>query len=60
MYTHDYLVKARHDDLMRAAARYRLAAQIRRARAPRRRRLTAAPVRLLAGIRAQSIRPASS
>lgn len=59
MYAHDYLVKARHDDLMRAAARYRLAAQVRQARAPRRRQLTAAPVWLLAGIRAQSIRPTS-
>ena len=30
MYVHDYLVKARHDDLMRAAAQSRLAAQARR------------------------------
>jgi hypothetical protein len=32
MYAHDYLVKARHDDLMRTAAQARLAAQARRAR----------------------------
>ena len=30
MYVHDYLVKARHDDLVRAAAQSRLAAQAKR------------------------------
>jgi hypothetical protein len=30
MYVHDYLVKERHDELMRAAARARLAARARR------------------------------
>jgi hypothetical protein len=56
MYAHDYLVKARHDDLMRAAARYRLAAQARPPRAPRRKPMTTAPVRLAACIRAWRIR----
>ena len=60
MYAHDYLLKARHDDLMRAAARDRLAAQGGRPRAPRRHLVLTAPVPLLAGIRAWSIRPASS
>jgi hypothetical protein len=44
MYAPDCLVKARHDDLMRAAARSRLAAQARRAHSPRRRHLVAAPI----------------
>ena len=60
MYTHGYLVQARHDDLMRAAAGSRLAAQARRARAPRRQHMITAPARLLAGVRARRIRPASS
>jgi len=60
MYTHDYVVQARHDDLMRAAARSRLAAQVRRARAPRGQHVITAPARLLAGVRAHGIRPASS
>ena len=60
MYAHDYLLKARHDDLMRAAARDRLAAQGGRPRAPRRHQVLTAPVRLQAGIRARSNRPASS
>jgi hypothetical protein len=60
MYAHDYLVQARHDDLMRAAARYRLAAQARRPRAPRRQHVMTAPAWLLAGIRARRIRPVSS
>jgi len=34
MYVHDQLIKDRHDDLRRAAARDRLAAQARRARTP--------------------------
>jgi hypothetical protein len=44
MYANQYLVKARHDDLMRAAAQARLAAQARRAHGPRRRHLVAAPI----------------
>ena len=56
MYAHYDLVNYRHDDLMRAAARYRLGAPARQPGAPRRRQLTAAPVRLLAGLRAHSIR----
>jgi hypothetical protein len=35
MYVHDQLIKDRHDDLRRAAARDRAAAQARRARIPR-------------------------
>lgn len=45
MYVHDQLMKARQDDLLRAAARGRLAAQARRTRSPRRHHLVAAPVR---------------
>lgn len=33
MYIHEQLMKARHDDMLRAAARARLAAQARQARA---------------------------
>ena len=51
MYVHDYLLKARHDDLMRAAAQSRLAAQAKRAHRPRRHRVIAAPTRRLALIR---------
>jgi hypothetical protein len=42
---HDYLVKARHQDLLRAAARDRLAAQARKARPARRRPVLARPAR---------------
>ena len=59
MYAHYDLAQDRHDDLMRAAARCRLGARARRPRASRRRQLTPAPVRLLAGIRGQSIRASS-
>ena len=48
MYVHDQLVKARREDLLRAAARDRLAAQARRACSPRRHHLVAAPARRLA------------
>lgn len=51
MYAHDYLVKARHDDLIRAAAQARLAAQARRARRPQRHQLFAAAGRRLARLR---------
>jgi hypothetical protein len=59
MYTHAYLVKARHDDLMRSAALYRLAAQAQLPRAPQREPMTTAPGRLVARIRAWRIRPIS-
>ena len=48
MYVHDYLVKDRHDELMRAAAQSRLAARTRRTHRPRPRRLIAAPAWCLA------------
>jgi hypothetical protein len=51
MYVHYQLAKARQDELQQAAARHRLAAQARRARAPRPRHPVAAPTRRLAGIR---------
>ena len=51
MYLHYQLAKARQDELLRAAARDRLAAQARRARTPRRRHLVAAPVRRRAAVR---------
>lgn len=51
MYVHDCLMKARHDDLMRAAARSRLAAQTERAHRPRRHRVIAVPIGHLALIR---------
>ena len=54
MYAHEYLVKARHDDLMRAAAQYRLAAQIRRSRGPRPHHVIA-PVRRLARLRPHKV-----
>ena len=43
MYVHDQLMKARQDDLLRAAARNRLTAQARRAPTPRPRHVLAAP-----------------
>jgi hypothetical protein len=52
MYINGNLVKDRQDDLMRTAARCRLAARARQARAPQRHHATAVPVRLLAGKRA--------
>lgn len=48
---HDYLVKARHDELMRAAAESRLAAQARRTRRPRARRVIPALAWRLAFVR---------
>jgi hypothetical protein len=48
MYVYDQLMKARHDDLLRAAARDRLAAQARRARTPRPSHLVTAQARRLA------------
>ncbi len=55
MYAHEYLVKVRHDELMRAAARYRLAAQVRRSRGPRGHHVIAAPVRRLARLRPHKV-----
>ena len=51
MYFHYQLMKARHDDLLRAAARDRLAAQARRARTPRRHHPMVAPARRQAALR---------
>jgi len=45
------LAQARQDDLMRTAAQFRVAAEIRRLRGPRRYRLITEPARRLAGIR---------
>ena len=47
MYVHDQLMKARQNELLRTAARDRLAAQARRARPPRPHHPTAAPTRRL-------------
>jgi hypothetical protein len=51
MYLNDYLVKDRHDELMRAAAQSRLAARTRRTHRPRPRHLVAAPAWSLVLIR---------
>jgi hypothetical protein len=48
MYVNDYLVKARQDDLMRAAAQSRLAGGARRAHRSRRHPRMAAPAARLA------------
>ena len=55
MYLHKQLAKARHDDLLRTAARDRLAAQARRARTPRRRHLVTAPARRRAAVRLRQL-----
>jgi hypothetical protein len=55
MYVHDQLVKARRDDLLRAAARDRLTAQARRARSPRRHHLVAAPVQRRPAVRLRQL-----
>jgi hypothetical protein len=47
MYVHDQLMKARQNELLRTAARDRLAAQARRARSPRSHHPTAGPTRRL-------------
>ena len=51
MYIYYQLAKARQDELQQAAARHRLAAQARRARAPRPRHPMAASARRLAAMR---------
>lgn len=48
MSIHQYLAKARQDDLMRAAAQRRLSAEATRARRAQRRRAIAAPAPRLA------------
>jgi hypothetical protein len=55
MYLHEQLMKARQDDLLRTAARDRLAAQARRTRTPRRRHLVAAPARRRAAMRLRQL-----
>jgi hypothetical protein len=55
MYTSYQLMKARHDDMLRAAAQHRLAAQARQARATRRPRAAAAPARRLAALRLRKL-----
>ena len=44
---HDYLMNARHEERLRAAAKHRLAVQARRARAAHRRGAEPAPIRRL-------------
>ena len=59
MYSHEQLMKARHDGWLRAAARGRLAAQTRRARAERAERAghaVAAPGRRLNRLRLNRLR----
>jgi len=51
MSIHYQLMKARQDELLRAAARDRLTAQARRARPPKPHHPTAAPTRRLAALR---------
>ncbi len=51
MYIHEQLMKARHDGWLRAAARRRLAAQTRQARAGRTSDTAAPPSRRLTGMR---------
>jgi hypothetical protein len=51
MHVHYQLMKARQDELLRAAARDRLAAQARRARPPRRHRPISEPLRRPAAMR---------
>jgi hypothetical protein len=51
MPVHDYLVKARRDDLMRTAAQSRLAARARRVRRQRHHAIIAIPARHLTRLR---------
>ena len=55
MLAYAQLIKAHHDELLRAAARDRLAAQARRARAPQPHHPMTAPVRRLTAIRLRSL-----
>jgi len=55
MYVHDQLMKARHDDLLRAAARDRRATQARWARTSRPGHVMAAQARRLAPMRLRQL-----
>ena len=55
MYIHDQLMKARHDDLLRAAACDRRVARARRASPPRGHHPVAAPARWLAAVRLRQL-----
>jgi hypothetical protein len=55
MYIHYQLMKARHDDLLRTAARDRLAAQARRVRTSRAHHPKAAPARRSAVMRLRQL-----
>ena len=55
MFIHYQLMKARQDDLLRTAARDRLAAQARRARPPRPRHPAAAAARRRAATRLRQL-----
>lgn len=55
MYVHYQLMKAHHDDLLRAAARDRLAAHARRARTPRPHHAMGAPAWRLAAMRLRKL-----
>jgi hypothetical protein len=55
MYMSYLLMKARHEDMLRAAAQHRLAAQPRQAHLTRRHRAIAAPARRRAGLRLRKL-----
>jgi len=59
MYIHDLLIKARHGEMLRAAAQYRLASEARRARAKRRHHAITAPQRQ-PGMRPHKLFPRSA
>jgi hypothetical protein len=55
MYMSYLLMKARHEEMLRAAAQHRLATQPRQARPTRRPRAIAAPARRLAALRPRKL-----
>jgi hypothetical protein len=55
MYMSYLLMKARHDEMLRAAAQHRLAAQPRQTHITRRPRAIAAPARRLAAVRPRKL-----
>ena len=55
MYMSYLLMKARHEEMLRAAAQHRLAAHAGQAPITRRRRAIAAPARRLAGLRLRKL-----
>ena len=57
MYVHDQLMKARHDEMLRAAARDRLAAQARRVHTQRPHHPKTAPTRRPAVMRLRRLLP---